>query len=195
MSTSDIHDSMSDTRGPVGYSVTYLAVVAIMTALTAVVTMVIAIPFPTSTGYLNVGDVLVMTSGILLGPIGGLVAGGVGSMIADVALGYVYFAPVTLVVKGTEGLLVGVVSSRSSLAERLTVYDVAGIVLGALAMLMGYYLGETHILLMTPEAALAELVSVNVFQVVAGGIVTGAIGPKLRAFVRPLIRYETSPQQ
>jgi len=186
---------MSDTRGPVGYSVTYLAVVAIMTALTAVVTMVIAIPFPTSTGYLNVGDVLVMTSGILLGPIGGLVAGGVGSMIADVALGYVYFAPVTLVVKGTEGLLVGVVSSRSSLAERLTVYDVAGIVLGALAMLMGYYLGETHILLMTPEAALAELVSVNVFQVVAGGIVTGAIGPKLRAFVRPLIRYETSPQQ
>ncbi len=165
----------------------YLATVAMMTALTAAATMVLVIPFPTTTGYLNVGDILVMTSGMILGPVGGLVAGGVGSMMADVGLGYVFFAPITLVVKGTEGLMVGLFSWRSRRVDQLTALDVVGIILGAIAMLLGYYLGETLVLLITPEAALAELISINVIQVTVGGVVTALIGPRLRGLILPVI--------
>jgi len=133
----------------------FVALTAVFTALTAVVTLTIRIPFPATAGYFNLGDALVMLSGILIGPIGGFIAGGLGSALADL-VGYPHFAPVTLIVKGCEGLIVGLFS-HSGRARRIGVRDVAGLVLGAAAMLLGYLSAET--LICGFEAALSELVS------------------------------------
>jgi uncharacterized membrane protein len=84
-----------------------VAAMGIFTALVAASTIVISAYVPSTRGYFNVGEIMIYTSAILLGPIVGGFAGGVGSMIADLTLGFAAFAPGTLVIKGAEGLLVG----------------------------------------------------------------------------------------
>lgn len=160
----------------------FLVLTAIFTSLTTVATVSIIIPFPTSTGYLNFGDVLVMLSGLLLGPFGGFFAGGIGSALADVISGYVHFAPITFLVKGLEGMTVGYISMQTRNESRLTSRDVIGLIFGSLVMLSGYLIAE--IPLVGLESAIAELVSVNLLQVTVGSIIVMVIGPRMRAFLR-----------
>ena len=68
-----------------------VALTAVMTAATAAVTMVLSIPFPPTRGYFNLGDAMVMLAGLLFGARLGGFAGGVGSAISDILLGYAYF--------------------------------------------------------------------------------------------------------
>ena len=64
----------------------------------------VSVPLPAS-GYFNVGDVFVLLSGWLLGPIYGAVAAGVGSMLADFLAGYALYAPATLLIKAAVSLV------------------------------------------------------------------------------------------
>ena len=88
-------------------SVRKLVFAALMAALVCVVTMVVEVPSPTS-GYVNLGDCFVLLSGWLLGPWYGAAAAGIGSMLTDLFMGYAYYAPGTLIIKGLMGLLAGV---------------------------------------------------------------------------------------
>lgn len=74
-----------------------LAFTALFSALCCIGTVVIAIPLPN--GYFNVGDVFVLLSGWILGPLYGSVAAAVGSALADVLSGYAIYAPATAVIK------------------------------------------------------------------------------------------------
>ncbi|MGP8125419.1 MAG: ECF transporter S component [Nitrososphaerales archaeon] len=87
---------------------------AVFTAFVAAATSVFSVYIPATTGYFNVGEIMVYTSALLMGPYVGAFAGGVGSMLSDLSLGYPYYAPGTLVIKGLEGFIVGYVASRSS---------------------------------------------------------------------------------
>jgi uncharacterized membrane protein len=69
--------------------------------------MVFSVFVPATRGFFNIGEIMVYTAAILGGPLVGAFAGGLGSMLADLALGYPQFAPGTLVIKGVEGLIVG----------------------------------------------------------------------------------------
>ncbi len=152
-----------------------------MSGLVTVSTAIIAIPFPTSTGYLNFGDTLVMISAMLLGPLGGFIAGGLGSALADVSLGYLAFAPLTFVVKGAEGFLVGLISKRTNEFGKLGARDLAGLIIGGIIMMLGYFIGE--VFLFGYEAALAELLFLNWIQAVSGIVVAALVGPKVREYL------------
>lgn len=165
---------------------------AILTALTTVATLVFRIPIPATEGYFNLGDVFVMISGFLLGPVGGFIAGGVGSAMADM-IGYPLYAPLTFVVKGCEGLLVGLFSFRTKEASRISGWDIIGILFGAAAMLLGYFLGEAYLLEQSVEAAFIELVTANILQVTVGAIGTVIIGPIARIFLRTTIYGPPEP--
>ena len=149
--------------------------------------MVFQIPFVATQGYFNLGDTFVMTSGFLLGPIGGFIAGGLGSALADLLLGYPDYAPITFLSKGFEGLLVGIFSFRTKEAARVSIWDIIGIMFGAVAMLLGYFLGEAYLLGYGIEAAFAEMITINVIQVTAGAIVAIFVGPIVRMFLRTTI--------
>lgn len=82
-----------------------LVLAAMFAALSSVATMVIQIPSPMS-GYVNLGDCFVLLGGVVLGPVWGFLAGGVGSMLADVILGYAHYAPGTFLIKGLMALAV-----------------------------------------------------------------------------------------
>lgn len=90
-----------------------LAATAVFTAFVAAATSVFSVYIPATTGYFNVGEIMVYTSALLMGPYVGAFAGGVGSMLSDLSLGYPYYAPGTLVVKGLEGFIVGYVATRT----------------------------------------------------------------------------------
>lgn len=59
-----------------------LVLAAMFASMVCVATMVIKIPTPTN-GYVNLGDCIVLLSGWLLGPVYGVAAASVGSMLAD----------------------------------------------------------------------------------------------------------------
>lgn len=164
----------------------FISLLAILTALTTVATIVLIVPFPTTAGYFNLGDALVMISGFLLGPIGGFIAGGGGSAIADIAVGYTVYAPITLIAKGFEGMCVGYLSSKTFEEARLSGWDVAGVIMGSIVMMLGYLLGETFLLGYSFGAAMAELITVNSIQVLVGSIVTLTVGPVIRIYMRGL---------
>lgn len=72
---------------------------ALFASLTCVATMSLHIPTPGTGGYIHPGDALVVLSGILLGPIYGALAAGLGSAMADLLGGYMIYVPITFFVK------------------------------------------------------------------------------------------------
>lgn len=151
-----------------------LTLTALLIALTTVATMVIRIPVPATQGYINLGDSMVYISALLFGPLTGLLAGGIGSALADLIGGYGQFAPYTLVIKGLEGLIVGLIAWPASRAPAPTGAGVAraisAIAVGGAVMVLGYFLVEAYIMRIGLPAAGAEVPG-NIFQVVGGLIV------------------------
>ncbi len=160
-----------------------IAMLAIMTALATVATLVLTIPYPVTNGYFNLGDTIVMLGGLLLGPIGGFIVGGVGSALADMIVAPIY-APITLIVKGFEGMAVGYFCSKTVTATHLSKWDVIGVLVGSVIMLVGYLIGE--IILWGFGAAIMELIAVNLAQVTAGAAVALLIGPTIRSYLRTI---------
>ena len=168
----------------------FVVLVAMFTALTTVATLVLQIPFPGTGGYFNLGDAFVMISGFLLGPVGGFIAGGVGSALADAFGGWFPFVPVTFVAKGLEGMLVGFFSHRTKSDKILSGWDIFGILMGAIAMLSGYYFLEILYLQIVPEQAFLEMITINLVQVISGSIATIIAGPIVRKYMRTTIYQE-----
>ena len=84
-----------------------LATMGLFTAIVCVVTMSFSVYVPATRGFFNIGDSMVFLSALLFGSLTGAFAGGVGSALADLLLGYSYYAPATLIIKGTEGFITG----------------------------------------------------------------------------------------
>ncbi|MDQ7841831.1 MAG: ECF transporter S component [bacterium] len=91
-----------------------IALSGVMTALVFVVTRTFALPIPQTKGFFNLGEAGVYASALLFGPLVGALSGGVGSALADLSLGYAQYAPFTLVIKGLEGAVVGLVARTVS---------------------------------------------------------------------------------
>jgi len=169
-------------------SVRTLTLLALLIALTTVATMIIQIPILATQGYINVGDAMVFTSALLFGPLAGLLAGGVGSALADWFSGYLQFAPYTLVIKGLEGLVTGLIAW--GLLKGRPMRTVAGIasmivamVIGGAVMVAGYYVVEQFIM---GKAAAAEVPG-NLFQVLGGVVIATPVTLILRSVV-PMMR-------
>jgi uncharacterized membrane protein len=88
-----------------------IALVAVLIALTTVFTLVVRIPTPAK-GYANLSDVVITFASLIFGPWVGMVTGGVGAALADLIGGYAFFAPLSLVAHGLEGLLIGLIMWR-----------------------------------------------------------------------------------
>lgn len=144
-----------------------IVLTGVMIALVAVFTLAVRVPFALTRGYFNFSDVGVFLAGFAFGPWVGLIAGGVGTALADVVGGYPMYAPLTLVAHGLEGLVAGALARRGQTIWRM----ILGWALGAAVMLAGYFLGEAFVFRMGVAAAATEMVTINLPQVVVGGIV------------------------
>lgn len=161
---------------------------SLLIALTAVVTMAVRIPVPRTGGYINLGEAVVYITALLFGPLYSLVAGGIGSSLADLLGGYGVFAPFTLIIKGLEGLLVGTLAwpvfhrhSRPSLAD--LALSALAIGVGGAAMVLGYFVSEAFILHLGVAAAASEVPG-NIFQVLGGLVAALPVSLTLRGVIR-----------
>lgn len=125
---------------------------SIFIAAVTVTTLVVQIPSPTQ-GYINLGDCFVLLSGWILGPVGGFLAGGLGSMLSDLLAGYSYFAPASLAVKGLGAVFAALIYAK--LPKKTWSLVVSGAV-GEVFIVLGYF-GYTALLLGKGLAAAASI--------------------------------------
>ena len=118
-------------------SIRKMVFAALMAALVCVATMVVEIPSPTN-GYVNLGDCFVLLSAWLLGPWYGAAAAGIGSMLTDLFMGYAYYAPGTLIIKGLMGLCAGLLyrSLRKTAPKGALIFSS---IVAEIIMVAGYF--------------------------------------------------------
>ena len=128
-----------------------LAVAAVFTALVCVVTIIFSIYVPETRGFFNIGESMVFLSAILFGSFVGAFAGGIGSMLADLLLGYPHYAPATLIIKACEGAIVGTLKKRKPKLRSKLNWKFFTLVLGVVA---GFLLGWVGTACFSGEAEL-----------------------------------------
>jgi len=156
-----------------------LAAIVVMAALCFVATYSFMIPIPATSGYFNIGDVFVIISGLVFGPLVGCIAGGLGSAISDLMGGYYFFVPFTLVIKGCEGLVAGYVVGQLASAKLNRV--ILAWALGGACVIVGYFTVES--IFFGVSAAMVE-VPVNLLQVVVAGVVGVPISQALKTRIK-----------
>lgn len=143
-----------------------ISLVAVMTAVVAVFTLIIRIPSPIG-GYISLCDAAVTFVSYAFGPLTGLIAGGLGSAFADLIGGFPQWALVSFIVHGAEALLVGIIAGKdiSSVLRR-----VVGAVIAVLIVSGGYLLLTTFFGLTVFSEALLEVPG-NIAQSAVGSVV------------------------
>ena len=112
---------------------------ALFAALTCVFTMVVQVPSPMS-GYVNLGDCIVLASGWLLGGTYGFLAAGIGSMLADIFTSYAHYAIGTFLIKGIMAVLAAVlfrVFAKAIKSELLS--RILSAIIAESFMVLGYF--------------------------------------------------------
>lgn len=112
-----------------------LVLTAMFAALVCVATMIVQVPSPMG-GYVNMGDCFVLLGAWVLGPVFGAAAGGIGTMLTDVLVGYAYWAPGSLLIKGTVALIAAklyVILGRTQKAKLISA------ILAECVMVAGYF--------------------------------------------------------
>lgn len=152
-----------------------IAVYALMSALVMVATFVVRIPMVATDGYLNLGDGLLLFCGVAFGPAAGLVAGGIGSALADMIAGYAHWILPTFLIKGAEGALAGFVFlllHKVNGKNRFLSATVATLP-SAVLMVVGYFFASW---IMKGSAAVA-------WTSVPGNAIQGGVGIALSLFL------------
>jgi uncharacterized membrane protein len=166
-----------------------IASLGITTVLVFLATAFFSVYIPATKGFFNIGESMVYLSSILFGPFIGAFAGGVGSMLADLYLGYYYYAPATLIIKALEGFSVGFLIKYSPKLNRSRwrlITSFLGLLAGALLATIGstYYsgnmeltLGQATFTLYIPEVFWLTLASLTfIIMLLAGLILEPALG-------------------
>jgi uncharacterized membrane protein len=148
---------MSEPRSPMNSPAFRVAAVAVLAAITTLLTRVVQVP--TFAGnYINFSDVAVVFTAVIFGPFTAAIAGGAGTALADLLSPYAVWAPFTLVVHGAQGLVIGliaaarpgnrvvaVLSALAGMAIMVAGYFVAGAILaGFAASLSGVFLNAVQ---------------------------------------------------
>lgn len=177
---------MKDTRN--------LVFTALMCALCCITTMVIKLPTPTM-GYIHPGDGLVLLSGLILEPLPGALAAGLGSMLADLFSGYIAYAPATFVIKALTAAIAGVIFKalsklwKNNSARWAAV--IVGSIFGELFMVMGYFLYEVFLIALSDKEALSQTALTAAIASAGSGIpfnlVQGIFGILIAAVLYPVI--------
>ena len=115
---------------------------SLFAAIICAVTLLIQIPVPSTHGYINPGDCFVITAGILLGPVYGALAAGIGSALADLITGYAVYIPATFVIKALMALAACFIAGKGRKVIRIVLAALSS----ELIMTAGYFLYEYYVM-------------------------------------------------
>ena len=151
---------------------------ALFAALAWVATMSIRIPTLGTNGYIHPGDAVVILSGIILGPVYGFLAGGIGSAMADLLGGYFIYVPITLIIKGLIALISGIIYQRFGKTKKSRyICVVIGGITDIVLVAGGYFICEFFMY----GAGAAASIPANLIQGAGGLIISLVLYPILIA--------------
>ncbi|MCR5527823.1 MAG: ECF transporter S component [Saccharofermentans sp.] len=119
---------------------------------------------PTAIGHVNLGDVVILVSSYILGPIAAIPAA-IGSALADLLAGYPQYIAPTFVIKGVMGLVAGLILRRKPDIKVPFYKRLIAAILAEAIMLGGYFVFES--LMYGSTAATGSLIP-NLIQAAAG---------------------------
>ena len=164
-------------------------IAALMAALTCVGTMIIKVPTPTM-GYIHPGDGFVLLSGLLLGPLWGALAAGIGSALSDLIGGYFIYVPATFVIKALTALVgyfvFKALSRLLSIKTELPTLIISGIA-GEAVMVLGYFLFEIFMLSVVNQTSLSAGVIASLAGIIPN-IIQGVFGVIISTILYPFIK-------
>jgi len=159
------------------YSTNSLTFLGLLIALVVVSTMVITIPIPGTQGFIHLGDSMIFLVAVFFGKRKGAIAGGLGSALADLLLGYSHWILPTLVIKSIMGYVVGLIAEPNS-TRLFTPRNVFALAVGALWMVTGYFFAGAAL----KGSFIVSLGSVpaNLLQGFGGAAIFAPLGMALR---------------
>ena len=143
------------------WNVRLIALVTVMMAVTATLTLVVRVPIPATGGYIHLGDIAANFSALAFGPWAGFLISGGGMALADL-IGFPPFAPGTLIVHGLQAVVVGYLGRGR---KPWLMFVAAG--LGGLVVVVGYFVYE-WVFLQKGLLASATEIPLNLLQVTSG---------------------------
>lgn len=146
---------------------------SILVAITVLMTTIISIPIVGGNGYVNLGDMVIFVTAMLLNRKSAFIVGGLGSFLADMILGYGIYAPASFIIKGLEGFLAGSLL-KSAIGKK---YPLFATLVAGIWMAFGYYLFES--ILYGAKGALASIPA-NLIQGVLGAVVSVVVYEALK---------------
>jgi len=169
-----------------------VAFVGIMAALVYVTSAFLQINIPTAIGStrLHMGNVMCLLSGLLLGPLQGGLAAGIGSMFFDLTNPmYIASAPFTFAFKFMMAWLCGIIAHKCG--KEVLWKTILGAIIGAVAYVV-LYLGksfiEDHFVLGLPLDAVMLTIAQKGLVSTVNGIIAAVVSVPLYLTLRPLLK-------
>lgn len=171
-----------------------IAMVGVMAAAVYVASAFLQIPIPTAIDNtrLHMGNVMCLLSGLLLGPIQGGLAAGIGSMFFDLTNpAYITSAPFTFAFKFFMAWICGMFAFRNKTGLSSHKRYIIGSVLGAFAYVLLYlsksYIEHRFVLGLPLEAVMITLTQKAIVSSV-NAVVSVVVAVPLGIVLRPAIR-------
>ena len=121
-----------------------MVITALLIALVFVATSFIKIRLPISLngGLIHMGNSMLFTAAIIFGPRKGAAAGAFGMALFDFLSEWAAWTPFTFIIRGVMGYIIGAVAYLNNKRGHSGAYNLLGIFLGSIWMLIGYYFAE-----------------------------------------------------
>lgn len=145
-----------------------LVLCGLLTGIVTVLTLIV-IPLPISNGYVNLGDAGVLLAANMIGGVWGMLCAGIGSLLADLILGFAVYAPATFLIKASAAGISVLLYKRLKGGYRFL-----ALLIGAVAVPVGYFLFEGAFVLNSFAAAAVNL-PFNALQALLGAVLGFAL--------------------
>ncbi|MBE5795844.1 MAG: ECF transporter S component [Clostridiales bacterium] len=140
------------------FSVKKLTFAGLMAALICVLTMFPHLPIPAGSGYVHLGDGMILLAAMVVGPMA-IPAAAVGSALADLFSGFALYAPATFSIKGLVALIAWLLYRKGSILRTVVAF-----LLAEAAMVAGYFVFEWFV---ARDYAVVDIIG-NTIQGVSG---------------------------
>lgn len=163
-----------------------LILAALFAALCTVCTMFTRIPSPTG-GYAHAGDAMVILAGVVLGPVWGGAAAGIGSALVEL-IGYPMYTVPTLIIKFLMAAVAGLLYRRlrGRFMPRTACLAAGGV--AEVIMMIGYFFNKIILCVLFQEGYTVLSAAVYALGSVPGNAVQGFCGIVVAVLLIPLLR-------
>jgi uncharacterized membrane protein len=157
-----------------------MVITSLLIAIVFIATNSIKIKLPISYngGLIHMGNTMFFTAALVFGARKGAAAGAFGMALFDALSEFAAWTPFTFIVRGIMGYIIGKTAYLNNKSGENWVYNLLGISLGSVWMLIGYYF--TEVILTGSWILPISSIPGNIIQLVIGAVVALPLSAALK---------------